>query len=416
MLKIRKSRRRKEAVEPDSFLHHATFVYVRAPTELPSTTEELYRAINKVERDIGGDSGLVGMSGSVARLDLSRIFAALEIGVSGSHLLDVGSGLGRPMMHGLLAGASLVSGIEFDAMKHGKSQTVISRVLPLCDQVRTCCHQADVLNLKSFSELDNGFTHLFSFWEGINMDAREAVARLVTQDWNMNGTISSVAFVQEHVNGLDSYMLELGFPKELQLVDTFQVSMIGSASRFRAYIFKFTRASPVSTVPDAGYQRCTLETDLGSKAVEAKFDLDQGSIPREMKSIEAVSATIESRSTLSPIAPLDPSGREQPAPGTEPDCLGRFKPETLSETTTLTLWDQPIKEEVSLDDPEEIQKENVASLDFERKEEKMSSPERTRIVELDGIVLDQVYSAEEECVSEPEAKKRRRTCVTAGMA
>lgn len=262
MLKIRQSRRRKPEDDVDSFLRHATFVYFQAPTELPSTTEGLYRTINKVERSIGGDSGLIGMSGSVARPDMTRILAAFQVSLPASHFLDVGSGLGRPMLHALLAGAAQVSGIEFDAMKHGKSQTVISRVLPLCDQVRTCCHHVDVLNLRSLADLDTGFTHVFSFWEGINMDAREAVARLVTQDWNQGGSITSLAFVQEHVHGLDSYMHELGFPQELALVDTFPVTMIGSASKFRAYIFRFPKRSQAPTLLNAVSRKRNFAGDL----------------------------------------------------------------------------------------------------------------------------------------------------------
>lgn len=222
----------------------AAAMFDNAPTSMPPTTDILYKRIGQVERAIGGDSGIIGMSGSVVRLDLAKILCSMGID-SSSHLLDVGSGLGRPMLHALHAGAARASGIEFDIMKHRKCQTVISRILPVEDQIRTCCHHGDVLCLDSLATLDPTITHIFSFWEGINIDAREAVGRLVTKSRQAGSGISTVAFVQAHVEHLESYMDELFFPRDLKLVDTFPVTMIGSASRFKAYIFKFPpRAVP----------------------------------------------------------------------------------------------------------------------------------------------------------------------------
>lgn len=249
MLAVHKTRwRRGQQPEIQNQQH---VIYSESPISRPASTEELYRLINKVERDIGGDSGIIGMSGSVSRLDLTRILKVMQIGDSESHFLDVGSGLGRPMLHALLAGAMQVSGVEFDAMKHCKSQTVIARVMPISDQVRSSFYHADVMDLQHISQLGKNITHLYSFWEGINIDAREVVARLVTQEWRRGGKISYVAFVQEHVRHLESYMFELGFPTELRLIDTFPVSMIGSANHFRAYIFKFDLQEPRSMRPDS---------------------------------------------------------------------------------------------------------------------------------------------------------------------
>lgn len=259
MLKVHGTRRRCVENTDTIYLDHT--IFSESPASRPANSEDLYRLINKVERDIGGDSGLIGMSGSVARLDLARIFKAMNIDLPGAHLLDVGSGLGRPMLHALLAGATQVSGVEFDSMKHRKAQTVISRVMPLSDQVRASFHHADVMNLRHFSQMGHGVTHLYSFWEGINIDAREVVARLATQEWQRGGKISHVAFVQEHVHHLESYMYELGFPKELRLVDSFPVTMIGGACKFRAYIFKFD-----TQVPD--HLRPNFQVEI-SKAMQA---------------------------------------------------------------------------------------------------------------------------------------------------
>lgn len=131
---------------------------------LPGDYKRLYKLLNSVEARIGGDSGLLGMSGSVSGPHLSKIFGVMGLDED-SHLLDIGAGLGRPILHALVEhGCRQVSGIEFDGMKFAKAQTVISRVLPIEHQVRTCLHHRDVLDLQTLDELDPTITHLFSLY------------------------------------------------------------------------------------------------------------------------------------------------------------------------------------------------------------------------------------------------------------
>lgn len=212
------------------------------PSSLPSNVKELYKLINKVERDVGGDAGIMGMSGSVARLSMDAILRSMELD-STSCLLDIGSGLGRPLLHGLVLGAAGVCGIEFDPIKHVKAQTLISRILPLEYQVRTCCYNLDVQQVQSLADLDERITHIFSFWQGINHEARATVGRLVTHSWLKTDNLRSVAVVQEFRKDMQAYMSKVNFPPELSLVDSFPVSMIGSAAKFRAYIFKFPKVN-----------------------------------------------------------------------------------------------------------------------------------------------------------------------------
>ncbi|CCG82509.1 protein of unknown function [Taphrina deformans PYCC 5710] len=241
-----------------SALNHTKIgtTFLDIDTTMPTNSEDLYRRINKVERGIGGDAGVIGMSGSVARLDLDKILSVMALD-SKSHFLDIGSGLGRPMLHALQFGAAQASGIEFDSIKHCKSQTVIDRVLPVEQQIKTCVHHGDVLALGSLNDLGCDISHIFSFWEGINIDAREAVGRLVAKNWQKSKTVTTVAFVQSHVEHLQSYMKELYFPAQLKLVDTFPITMIGSAAKFRAYIFKFPAPRPIKTDYVRRSTRCT---------------------------------------------------------------------------------------------------------------------------------------------------------------
>lgn len=231
---LRLARRAFTASSPS---HNSACFLDESPAELPTSTRELYNLINKVERSIGGDAGVLGMSGSVSRLDMASILAGMGVD-SSSNFLDIGSGLGRPMLHALHYGAATVSGVEFDHIKHVKSQTVISRVLPITDQARTCCLHKDVMSISSLQEIHPKITHIYSFWQGITRDARAAVGKLIREALQQHRHVSSVAFVQAHQDNLDSYMESLSFPRELFLYQTYPVCMMGSAAKFKVYIFR----------------------------------------------------------------------------------------------------------------------------------------------------------------------------------
>lgn len=128
-------------------------------------------------------------------------------------------------------------------MKHRKSQTVLERIMPIEDQARTTFYRSDIIDRQHLTELGQGITHMFSFWEGINMDAREAIAKLITHEWRSGGKMKYVAFVQYRVHNLDRYLRKLGFPAELRLIDSFNVKMLGQGS-FLAYLLKFDPISP----------------------------------------------------------------------------------------------------------------------------------------------------------------------------
>ncbi|BFZ54319.1 hypothetical protein PYCC9005_001353 [Savitreella phatthalungensis] len=219
---------------------------------MPSDVKQLYRRLKVVEHAIGGDGGLIGMSGSLNGRAMSKVLEAMAVD-SRSHFLDIGSGLGRPMLHALVEhGCVQVSGIEFDELKFSKAQTVIDRILPIDRQIRTCLYHRDVMTIESLDELDPTFTHLFSFWEGINIDAREAVARLVRRSWEDPSRpadaprIRSFAFVQSNEIKPQEYVAELGFPPNYTLDQKFPVSMLGSFSQFQCFVLHFHDPVPSS--------------------------------------------------------------------------------------------------------------------------------------------------------------------------
>ena len=78
-------------------------------------------------------------------------------------------------------------------------------------------------------------THLFSFWEGINVEDRMALGKLAMQNKDLKG----VAVMAKAIRGETpaEYMQGLGFPA-VTLKDTFPVHMAGSGQGFTAYVFK----------------------------------------------------------------------------------------------------------------------------------------------------------------------------------
>ena len=280
---------------------------------VPRDYKALYKALNVVEKRIGGDSGLLGMSGSVSGPHLSRIFHHMKLDAS-SHLLDVGAGLGRPMLHALVEhDCRQVSGIEFDGMKFVKAQTVISRILPVEQQVRTCLYHRDVLDLGSLDELDPSITHLFSFWEGITRDARAAIGKLVAKSWDLPAQppkaeaavaparndlrrvtrsrkralaelervepvrlvaparrgIQSICFVQQNEVSPAKYLAELGFPPNYSIVAKMPVTMLGSCAQFQAFVLAFHDPCAAMQPTAAAAAAIAISGDVGTEMATA---------------------------------------------------------------------------------------------------------------------------------------------------
>ncbi|KDD73832.1 hypothetical protein H632_c1801p1, partial [Helicosporidium sp. ATCC 50920] len=161
-----------------------------------------------------------------------------------STLVDVGAGLGRPLLHAVLShGLCGARGVEIDAIKVAKAKAFLSltarqlvakgviakdRFLENASLPSVEC--AAIEDVASLTDC----THAYSFWEGVPPSGKEAFGRLVTASPKIRG----LAVVQRAVRHGDpaEHMAALGF-ETLKLVETFPVSMSGSGQRFTAYVF-----------------------------------------------------------------------------------------------------------------------------------------------------------------------------------
>ena len=184
-----------------------------------------------------------GIYGSITQASMSRVLDALAAETAlgpDSIMLDVGAGLGRPLMHALVShNIKRAVGIELDDVKVAKARALVRyidrknridgrQLAPCIDYV---C--SDIADAKAVHTDD--VTHCYSFWEGLRPDAKEAFGRLVQK----SDAVQGVAVVQPAVRGEspEQCMHGWGFGS-LVLVNTFAVSMAGSGRKMTAYIFR----------------------------------------------------------------------------------------------------------------------------------------------------------------------------------
>ena len=79
-----------------------------------------------LQNNLGGGEGVEGLYGSITGSFMQRILSCMRqhcgLGPD-SHLLDVGAGLGRPLLHALFTeGVGAASGLELDAVKCMKAE------------------------------------------------------------------------------------------------------------------------------------------------------------------------------------------------------------------------------------------------------------------------------------------------------
>ena len=158
-----------------------------------------------------------------------------------SHLIDIGAGLGRPLLHALLTeGIADATGYELDEIKCMKAEAFLkltARALQKKGLTETLLRLPKVhcTAIEKVPCLDPA-THAYSFWEGVPPDARAAFGRLFAA----SRTLQSVTVVQramQYKEGPAQIMEEVYDFCPLVLVDTLPVTMSGSQSTFRAYIF-----------------------------------------------------------------------------------------------------------------------------------------------------------------------------------
>ena len=196
-----------------------------------------------LQTQLGGGEGIEGIYGSITGSHMQRILESMKARCGlgpRSCLVDVGAGLGRPLLHAAvteaLAGAW---GVELDPVKCVKAEAFLR-----CTAARAVARglappsltppQIRRAPIEALHTLDPA-THVYSFWEGIPGDARAAFGRLVAA----SSTIVSVTVVQRAMRCPDPAAVmdaEYGFGS-LRLVDRLTVAMSGSGGIFQAYVF-----------------------------------------------------------------------------------------------------------------------------------------------------------------------------------
>lgn len=193
---------------------------------------QLYGVMRAVESQLGGGEGLCGIYGSITQASMDRVVSSLKThaGFSAdSILLDIGSGLGRPLAHAALdPGVRCGVGIEIDPMKHIKALAFVDRVATKMEMDLNIC----LLNQQVKDHLPSqDYTHAYAFWEGFSAEDKRAVAAL------FNAYVPYIVIVQRAMRCPESCMADLGFAP-VTLLDTIAVTMSGSGRAFTAYLFK----------------------------------------------------------------------------------------------------------------------------------------------------------------------------------
>ena len=211
----------------------------QAPVAADEASKILYKAMDAEERRLGGGEGMLGVYGTIRKTGMQKVVDALKSSTGmgrGSRFLDVGAGLGRPMLHALISpGVARSRGFEIEGLKVAKGQALIQRgynhagVKRFLKGPLPTLQQADIEHVNSIDD-----THIFSFWEGLPNSAKTALGKLVTHDQSLRGiAVIGRGMHQDPVQA----MIDYSFPK-MQLKDHFPVQMAVSGQQFTAYVFR----------------------------------------------------------------------------------------------------------------------------------------------------------------------------------
>ncbi|MEW5317448.1 MAG: hypothetical protein WDW38_008742 [Sanguina aurantia] len=196
------------------------------------TVDALYHVMQSIENKLGGGEGVEGVYGSITQTGMQKVINCLvnncKLG-SRSVLVDIGAGLGRPLLHALLdPGVAEVFGVEMDSVKVQKAVAFGPQVLRQMDQrgILPLGHRLQppeirCASVEQVSSLEPA-THAYSFWEGVPASGKEAFGKLFAK----SRSLKAVAVVQRAIRKEDpsTYMSELGFGP-LLLLKSFPVNM-----------------------------------------------------------------------------------------------------------------------------------------------------------------------------------------------
>jgi len=205
---------------------------------------QLYRLMNGLENCLGGGEGCVGLYGSISPRNTELLLRSLEklTGMSGSEsvLMDVGSGLCRPLIHALATGrVAACRGVEVDRVKCQKAEAFIEltkKRMRAKGMKLSSDFNVEVVNepIELVASLDP-VSHVYSFWEGVPVVARAGLGKLFRE----STTARAICVVQRAMrcaSPAEFMSGEYGFGP-LRLLETRKVTMSGSGRSFQAYVF-----------------------------------------------------------------------------------------------------------------------------------------------------------------------------------
>ncbi|GAB4821524.1 hypothetical protein N2152v2_008570 [Parachlorella kessleri] len=300
----------------------------------------LYGVMQSLENKLGGGEGIEGLYGSVTKGGMQKVLTALrdKCGLdSNSRLVDIGAGLGRPLMHALVdPGIASGFGVEIDRIKCDKAAAFLRQALvelrrkgvvgPGDSQLQEppSIQCAPIEQMKTLDPC----THAYSFWEGVPLDGKAAFGRLFAA----SRTLQAVAVVQRAMRGQQSpaeVMECLGFG-ELVLVDSFSVSMSGSGRSFTAYVFN--RVEPPAALPTPlaaeqpvaeGVATPDHSVDLQAAcSLASTASFPEGEVGREATEAAASGTALAGSGAAAPLQPPATAAREGEQVQ-QPSALGR---------------------------------------------------------------------------------------------
>mmetsp|Transcript_3543 Transcript_3543/g.9012 ORF Transcript_3543/g.9012 Transcript_3543/m.9012 type:complete len:663 (-) Transcript_3543:256-2244(-) len=213
---------------------------------------KLYSLMQSMENKLGGGEGVEGLYGSITSAGTQAVLDAMALHgclCDDSVLLDVGAGLGRPLLHARIShDVAHAYGIELDRVKCDKAAAFGARTLEELACTVEGISGAAISGLARLGQPPavlcapieavpslEPATHAYSFWEGVCVPARAAFGRLFAS----SATLGCVTVVQRTLRGAQSpadFMADLEFGP-LRLVATTSVAMSGSGRKFTAYTF-----------------------------------------------------------------------------------------------------------------------------------------------------------------------------------
>jgi hypothetical protein len=163
--------------------------------------------MRKVVKDLAGGEGIGGTYGTLREQDVSAIFKSMRLSHD-SILLDVGHGIGLPLMHAAATeDVSVTWGWECDSVKFHKSVT-------FCDRVSAQFG----LRPPVLSPFDAGkattlgpTTHVYACWQGWDSDDQRALAQLFNASTDAKCIVVVQSLQKQGQRDVVAFMEGLGF-------------------------------------------------------------------------------------------------------------------------------------------------------------------------------------------------------------